>query len=418
MSSRRSKLAVPRYHGLDALRAVMMLLGLVFHTAINYLPIVPPSAKWPYQDTQTNIVFAWMIAVLHMFRMPVFFVVAGFFGAFVYESRGFARFLRHRLARLGLPLVCAWPILRAVTVASVPYWRTFTAAPPPYPEIVAGAELQHLWFLYHLLIFCFVAALAGRAAQRVPAGWRMRCLGAYEDLVRSGWGILLLAAISTPPLLPMETWHFDTASGLLPAPHVLGGYAVFFAFGWLLFHRRDLLDRFEAHPWRFLLAGFLCHIAYLFFFEQGYPDPVNPSKVLLTNAMYAPFHAAGLTHLAATGTHVATMFCLALTIWLLVYGFLGLFLRYLARPNAYWRYLADASYWMYIVHLPLAVWVPVMLTGLPLPAALKFTLALAGVAAITLVTYHYLARSTFVGAMLNGRRYPRSFPWRATGPAS
>ena len=43
----------------------------------------------------------------------------------------------------------------------------------------------------------------------------------------------------------------------------------------------------------------------------------------------------------------------------------------------------------------------------------KFGLSLAGVAAFTLITYHYLVRATFIGYWLNGRRYPRDLPWRA-----
>ena len=417
MTSAGPNPAVPRYHSLDALRGIMMLLGIVFHSAINYLPIVPPSANWGYQDTQTNVLFAWLIGVIHMFRMPVFFVVAGFFGAFVYGRRGGKAFLRHRFARLGVPLLCSWPVVYAATVLSAPYWQLHTAAPPPYPKLVAGAELLHLWFLYHLLIFCAVAVLACRAIDRARGAWRARGLGLFERLVRSGWGIPLLAAVSTVPLLPMETWHFDTAASLLPELHVLGGYGVFFAFGWLLFHRRELLDKFKAHPWRYLGGGFLAHIGYLFFFEQGYPDPVNPDKVLLAHPMYGPFRAAGLADVAESATHVVTMAFLALTIWLLIYGFFGLFLRYLGNPNAYWRYVADASYWMYIVHMPLAVWVPVLLGDWAVSAGLKFSLSVGCVAAITLVTYHYLVRSSFIGAGLNGRRYPRRAPWLAAGQA-
>ena len=418
MNGGESGPTLPRYHALDALRAVMMLLGLVLHTSINYLPAIPASADWPYQDARTSLVFAWLIAFIHIFRMPVFFVVAGFFGAFVHGRRGTGGFLRHRFTRIGVPLLFAWPVLYAVLVGSAPYAQAFTAAPPPHPEIVIGVDLLHLWFLYHLLIFCVAAVLIDRVLRAAPAAWRQRLLRAFEGLVRRGWGIVVPAGASALLLMPMESWHFDTASSLLPDAHVLAGYGVFFAFGWLLFQRRSLVEGFAARAWTYFGAGFLFHGLYLFLFDQGFPDPTNPDKVLLAHSMYAPLHAAGLTDAAAAGTHAAAMAALALSIWLLIYGLLGLFLRYLGQPSAVWRYLADASYWMYLVHLPLAVWLPVLLGRQPLPAGLKFGLSLAGVAALTLISYHYLVRSTFIGFRLNGRRHPRTLPWRAAGGAA
>ena len=289
-----------RYHSLDALRATMMLLGLVLHTAINYLPAIPEDAGWPYQDAATSLVLAWLIAFIHMFRMPTFFVVAGFFAAFVYQRRGPRAFLRHRLARLGVPLLCAWPLLYAVLVGSAPYAQAFTAAPPPHPEIAPGVDLLHLWFLYQLLAFCAAAVLLVPALHHAPGHWRARFLDAFGRQIHRPSGVVGLAAVSSLLLLPMETWHFDTASSLLPAPHVLGGYAVFFAFGWLVF-TRPVIEGFRARAWTHFGAGFVFHGAYLFLFDQGYPDPTAPGKELLRHPMYAAFHDAGLTDAAATG---------------------------------------------------------------------------------------------------------------------
>ena len=50
----------------------------------------------------------------------------------------------------------------------------------------------------------------------------------------------------------------------------------------------------------------------------------------------------------------------------------------------------------------------------PLHWAIKFPLILAITLAVLLVSYHYLVRPTFIGALLNGRKYPRGK--RATEP--
>ena len=67
---------------------------------------------------------------------------------------------------------------------------------------------------------------------------------------------------------------------------------------------------------------------------------------------------------------------------------------------------------MYIVHLPIVIAVPGVLAPWPLPAVVKFAITLAVTTVATLVSYHYLVRSTAIGVLLNGRRYPRSLPTR------
>jgi peptidoglycan/LPS O-acetylase OafA/YrhL len=96
--------------------------------------------------------------------------------------------------------------------------------------------------------------------------------------------------------------------------------------------------------------------------------------------------------------------------WLLILAIVGTFVSHFPQPTPLVRYLSDASYWMYIVHLPIVIAVPGVLAPSPLPALVKFAITLAVTTAVTLVTYHYLVRSTSIGALLNGRRYPRSLP--------
>ena len=61
--------------------------------------------------------FSWLVSLIHAFRMPVFFAVAGFFGAFLVARRGTRAFLRHRLDRIGIPFVAGWIVLFPLTLA-------------------------------------------------------------------------------------------------------------------------------------------------------------------------------------------------------------------------------------------------------------------------------------------------------------
>ena len=54
----------------------MMLLGVVLHTALCFQET--PGA-WIYQDPNTTPLAGLLVVSIHVFRMPVFFAMAGFF---------------------------------------------------------------------------------------------------------------------------------------------------------------------------------------------------------------------------------------------------------------------------------------------------------------------------------------------------
>ena len=402
---------LPRYHSLDSLRGIMMMLGLVLHSSITYLPFIHANANWPYQDAQTHFFFAWLLAFIHLFRMPTFFTVAGFFAAFLLTTRGPKGFLRHRLNRIGVPLVCCWLVIYPVSVVCMRYARTYTAASPP-PELDFSPSLMHFWFLYHLLIFCVVAVLITHLIHYVQRPLRERVLRTITGAIPSLRGLILLVAISSFTSYPMQIARFDTITSIFPPLSILAGYGLFFAVGWLVFLRRDILEHFKPRAWGYFAVGFVSHGLFLFFFSQGMIDPANPEKPLMSHSIYDTFRDRGWTDAAEVGTGILLVVCMALAKWFLVYGFLGLFLRYMENPSPSWRYLSDASYWMYIVHPPMAMALPALLADWPVPVGVKFSLVLSAITVITLVTYHYFVRATFIGAQLNGRRYPRVVPWR------
>lgn len=68
-----------RLHALDALRGIAMLLGVVLHSSISYMEQRMPDLLWAVQDSSRSAVFDWLFWWLHGFRLPLFFVIAGFF---------------------------------------------------------------------------------------------------------------------------------------------------------------------------------------------------------------------------------------------------------------------------------------------------------------------------------------------------
>jgi hypothetical protein len=112
--------------------------------------------------------------------------------------------------------------------------------------------------------------------------------------------------------------------------------------------------------------------------------------------------------LADVSGDVARMALNAIIVWCFVFGITGLFVRYCSGHWVPMRFVSDASYWFYLVHLPLTALGAGLLIGSGLPAGIKFLLVLAGTTVVCWVTYSYAVRSTFVGRFLNGRRYPRT----------
>lgn len=92
--------------------------------------------------------------------------------------------------------------------------------------------------------------------------------------------------------------------------------------------------------------------------------------------------------------------------WLMTFAMLGLFRQFLSHPSSRIRYLADSSYWLYLIHLPLQFEISIQLGLWEANGMLKFLIYNLLTFAILLPTYHYLVRPTWVGVLLNGRLYP------------
>ena len=374
----------------------MMLLGVVRHAAISYEPTA--IRPWPYKDAQTHVLVAWLIDFIRVFQLPVFFLIAGFFAGYLVSTRDSGTFLRHRWSRLGVPFLVAWPLVGAAVYLTIVVTSRFTAGAydlTPSEELFASTHqdhlLMHLWFLYYLLILSVAGVAARKLALRVPRALRERGLDLFERHVHRGG--MAIAVLGTAVIAyQMESWTLDYHGNIVPAPRLLALYGLVFAFGWLLFLRRDSLKGFARTPWLLLAGAVAAFLAHEYLLNTGcHPDITSVA--------------------ACTGTsvphHLGAVAFFSLALWLFAYGFMGVFVRHFNEPSPRWRYVADASYFIYIVHLPLVMVLPLLFMTLPLPALVKLALVVATAMCLLLVVYHYLVRPTFIGKQLNGRRYPR-----------
>ena len=105
--------APTRYHAFDSVRAVMMLLGIYLHAVVAYAPI----GGWPYKQPELTSALNFTVILIHVFRMPVFYVMAGFFAALLYDRRGFRLTVENRVWRILIPFVVGWCIIFPLSLA-------------------------------------------------------------------------------------------------------------------------------------------------------------------------------------------------------------------------------------------------------------------------------------------------------------
>ena len=229
----------------------------------------------------------------------------------------------------------------------------------------------HLWFLYYLLmlvaIFVLVSLLVTGLKIPSPPGW---LLSAPTCL------LYLVPLTALAQYFQHQSFGADTAMGLLPWPPKLFYYLVFFGFGAICYGRREFEEKLGRWwPLFFLLAVPLFLYGFHLFEER--PSGLSRWAFSFSATLYA---------------------------WLMVFGFLGVFRRFFARESPRLRYVSDASYWIYLAHLPLVLVLQILVSTIPLPGPLKFSLIIAITFSLLLISYRYLVRYSFIGTMLNGKR--------------
>lgn len=379
-------LSSERYHAFDALRATMMLLGIVLHAGVNYM-IFDLGDAWPYQDRATSLVATGLVGFIHAFRMPVFFVMAGFFAALVMQRRGLAGMIRNRLARVALPFALFWVVLLPAIGAGVAYAngaKTGAGGAAVRAWLDAGIfwtdDTWHFWFLLYLTVFYAVAALAAPLARLITPESRATLSRAFVRLIDSPARAFVLA-VPTAIVIFLQGGLLEADRSFTPEPTVLLGHGIYFAVGWALWHHQTVIERLTRRAWTQVLVALL----------------ISPAVGATGGALAA---GASLTVIAAGAAAGGVV------VWLFVFGITGLTIRWARHERPWVRYLTDASYWMYLVHVPLMFWLPGLLANVALPGLAKLTIVLATATPILLASYHWFVRPTFIGVLLNGRRYP------------
>ncbi len=381
-----------------------MLLGIVLHAAITYMHRPMDGLLWPLRQQPASYGFDLLFWWIHGWRIPLFFVMAGFFAAMLARRRGAGGFLKHRVQRILIPVAVAtvvilptmyfiwgwgWQIEGRATWHEV--WRV-SFDDPHIDSSYQGPA--HLWFLNYLVVYAFVYwAVLRLRARGDGATPRDIAPGPVVSGVFSSALRPLVFAVPTCAVLLYDPGFYLAYHHVIPDSADRWAFEVlqlayqgyFFVVGVYLFRLHRAMTPLTKWTGTYLAGSLLAFGASMVFARRYFAHAD---------------HDAAFTTVDRLGLAVSvSLFC-----WLMIWGMTGLGLTWLAKPRGWVRWLSDSAYWVYLVHLPLVGVGMILLRGWGVSPWVKFVVIVAAAGVATLMSYRYLVRMTWLGRALNGPR--------------
>ncbi|CAN5334393.1 glucans biosynthesis protein MdoC [soil metagenome] len=368
-----------RDHFWDAMRALLMLLGIPYHVALAYRA----GHQWIVSPGEGLNAFTRVAEFIHLFRMPGFFLIAGYFAALLLSRRAPDDWLQGRLLKLAPPLVASLlvlvPVLNIVCELSTMPWPDAVASWKHNSATSGGYWVRHLWFIIVLLYCSTAAALLAwsRPALRhakLPAridawiadhfAWALAggavVLGLWEAVAVE---LFYIAGLATN--LPQQILRLDE----------LITYAPYFASGCLLARSPKTLERAV----RFVPAVALMALA------------STTISLVYVDSLWAP-----------VGRFFGTISGIALTQSLIVGA-----KAFLDRPIPLVQRLVEASFVIYLVHMPIVVMLVLAGKYVTVPVAVKAATVMLLTLALSYSAWLIVERSGWLRFLFNGDAMPR-----------
>jgi glucan biosynthesis protein C len=315
-----------RWHAMDALRASMMLFGILLHGSLAYTANFP--TPWPIANPLNHPFFASLALILHLFRMEVFFCISGFFGYQLLQKIGVSSFIKNRTRKIFIPFLISWPLI-IIALSLIPMQTAPTFQ-------LTGIPIYHLWFLYYLLFFyIFTIMLLGlNKTFMVFKKNLIQPLDKYFlKILSHRYHVFFLSGTTFFCLVGIKTVMVETPLYFSLKPQLLMYYGVFFIFGWMISRQPALLQIIADKTKRYAVLALLYCL----------------SLMIVPN-----------NYASAIATWSCVLFCI------------GFCHRYATTKFSFIRYLSKASYWIYLAHVPLIIALQNHLYTSTLPVFIKF----------------------------------------------
>ncbi len=374
--------AVRRYE-LDWLRSVVVLGLIPYHVAVVFAIGPGDYVKSP----QRSVVFDFAATLVSFVGMPLLFMVSGAATWFALNRRTPGRYMLERAARLAIPFV--FGVLALVPIqlyydrlASPSYHLNYLQF---YREFLIGwATIMqhgvfglgfqywgHLWFvLYLLAVSLFLLPILLGLRRPVPR----RTIEAVASYVHRPFLLLLL--VGTPLVViegalrgPIGQRAYLDYSNLYSGPAGLVLYAAAFLLGYILY--ADV--RFQQAVVR--------------------ATPLALAQALVLIALHEITLTIVGTSLASApwGAFLIRGVRGYITACLLI-AFLGIAQRYLTTGGSALRYLKDASYPVYVLHMPILTVLGFYIVSWRIPLVIAFLVLLIATTCSVFGVYDVIVR--------------------------
>ena len=363
---------------IDYLRNFANIIRCFIHASVPYMITAAP--MWPVDD-KSSWFFDITIFVNHLFVMELFFMISGFMFAMELKKSSIPKILNHRFKRIVIPFILGLIILVPIVLSLFSLGNheglTFLHFDILKKSYISGWVLgfenlfptAHLWFLYYLIIFYILTLFFRKIIFKIK-------ITSVFKLVFVG------VFISSICMFFMQRWIVENPLTLIPEIPSLIHFYVFFLIGFVTYTNSGLIDKIKRNSKYLLSAGF--------FLSLG----------AITTQLW--FERVDLEYYFFIKLIAILLSCSS--IYLLVLGLWGYCCYLNLKDSKYLSYITDSSYWVYLSNMPIVVIFHIILMPLNISVFLKFMIAFSGALAISMITYEYFVRYTFIGSVLNKRR--------------
>ena len=150
-----------RMYGLDLARAVLMLVGVIYHGALLF----KTGGGWRIESESTHQLFNVLADGIHLFRMHAFYILAGFFVAMVTEKSGNRTAAWSRIGRLAIPMLFVGFTANTLMNQFSAAWD-FDTNIATY--IMKGQWLGPLWFIGNLIAYYALSPIVLGVIEKIP----------------------------------------------------------------------------------------------------------------------------------------------------------------------------------------------------------------------------------------------------------